>query len=364
MTVPLQRTNHYLLFIILSIVILYFGRPLLVPVVFGALFAMLMAPISRYLDKILLRSLSSLIATLIVATCMFLILWVAVWQFSAFLEDVPAIRERAENLVSAVELFIEDTFAISISNQRTFAKKLAISAGESVGVYAGQVVASLSSAGGWLVLSLIFTFLFLYQRERYETFFIRIFKNQEPERVRAIVHKISHVSEQYLLGRTYSILLLFFCYSVGLLLIGIKNAIVLAAVASLLTFVPYVGTIIGSFFPVIMAILTEDTYEPALWTAAVMIAMQAFDNYFVEPYVIGKEVNLSAMAVIFIIVAGGLIWGVAGAILFIPLLGIIKIICDHVESLQPYGYLIGDPDAMKPSRMRLWLHHFFRKRRT
>ena len=127
----------------------------------------------------------------------------------------------------------------------------------------GSVTSTVTS----VVLALLFTFLFLYNKERYESFFVRLFKEQESGEVKSIVAKISRVSEQYLLGRTYSIIILFICYTIGLLIIGIKNALLLAAVASLLTIIPYVGTIVGSIFPVVMAIVTEDSYQPALWTA-------------------------------------------------------------------------------------------------
>ncbi|HEX6891140.1 MAG TPA: AI-2E family transporter, partial [Chryseolinea sp.] len=160
---------------------------------------------------------------------------------------------------------------------------------------------------------------------------------------------------------SYSIVILFICYTIGLLIIGIKNALLLAAVASLLTIIPYAGTIVGSMFPVLMAIVTEDSYQPVIWTAILVIVIQAVDNYFIEPYVVGGEVNLSAMATIVIIVCGGLIWGIAGTILFIPLLGIIKIVCDHVEPLKPYGFLVGDPSGNKPSKIGSWISDLFKR---
>ncbi|HMG93995.1 MAG TPA: AI-2E family transporter, partial [Chryseolinea sp.] len=225
-----------------------------------------------------------------------------------------------------------------------------------------RMLGSMASTITSLVLSLLFTFLFLYNKERYESFFIRLFKEHDTSEVKSIVAKISQVSEQYLLGRTYSIVILFICYTIGLLIIGIKNALLLAAVASLLTIIPYAGTIVGSIFPVVMAIVTEDSYQPVIWTAVLMIVIQAVDNYFIEPYVVGGEVNLSAMATILTIVCGGLIWGVAGTILFIPLLGIIKILCDHVEPLKPYGFLVGDPAGNKPSKISAWVSKFFKKK--
>jgi predicted PurR-regulated permease PerM len=135
---------------------------------------------------------------------------------------------------------------------------------------------------------------------------------------------------------------------VGLLIIGIKYAILLGCIAALLTIIPYVGTLIGGLFPFMMAIVNEDSWTPALWVGGLMIFIQALDNYFIEPYVIGGEVNLSALATILAIVAGGFIWGVAGMFLFIPMLAITKIILDNVEKLRPLGFIISDPD--KPNR--------------
>lgn len=355
MEMQLQKANNYLLLAILVAVVLYFGQPVLIPLAFGALFAMLMAPLCRIMDKKMSRGLSSFICMMIVMVALLVILGVAAWQVASFVDDMPAIKERTEKFITSAQQFIQETFGVSPEKQKTIVQKQMSNVSEYAGAYAGKLLGSISSAAGWLVLSLIFTFLFLYNKERYEIFFVKIFKNNEPGHVKSIVKKISQVAEQYLLGRSYSILIMFVLYSIGLLIIGIKNALLLAAVASLLTFIPYVGTIIGSVFPVVMALVTEDSTSAAIWTAIVMVGIQAFDNYFIEPYVVGGEVNLSAFATIFIIVCGGLVWGIAGTILFIPLLAIVKIICDNVESLRPYGYLIGDPDGNKPSKLKAWI---------
>jgi len=363
MNVLLQNINRYLWLLVLLTVVFYFGQPVLIPLFSGALFAMLMAPLCRKMDKKMNRGMSSFVCTAIVMISILLILAVAAWQLASLVEDMPVVKERSEKLLTATEKFIQEKFSISPAKQESIVQKQLKSLGSSAGSYAGKMLGGITSSVAWLVLALLFTFLFLYNKERYESFFVKIFKNEEPARVKSIVEKISHVSERYLLGRSFSILILFVCYTTGLLIIGVKNALLLAAVASLLTIIPYAGTILGSIFPVVMAIITEDSFEPAIWTGVVMIVIQAIDNYFVEPYVVGGEVNLSAMATILIIVCGGLVWGVAGTILFIPLLGIMKIICDHVENLKPYGYLIGDPDANKPSKLKLWIQEKIGKKR-
>jgi predicted PurR-regulated permease PerM len=364
MNTILERTNLYLLLLVLVSVVLYFGQPLLTPLFLGALFAMLMAPLCRRLDKKMGRILSSMICTMIVLISMLIIVGVGAWQIAVFIEDIPQIRERSTELLGSIKQFVDEKFSISPERQENLVLRHLNTLKESASGYATKVLGSVTSTIASVVLSLLFTFLFLFNKERYESFFIRLFKGQDSGEVKSIVAKITRVSEQYLLGRTYSMVILFICYTIGLSIIGIKNALLLAAVASLLTIIPYVGTIIGSIFPVIMAIVTGDSYQPVIWTLILMICIQAADNYFIEPNVVGGEVNLSAIATIVTLVCGGLIWGIAGTILFIPLLGIIKIVCDHVEPLKPYAYLVGDPSGNKPSKIGLWMSDIFKKKRA
>jgi predicted PurR-regulated permease PerM len=152
-----------------------------------------------------------------------------------------------------------------------------------------------------------------------------------------------------------SVIILATLYSIALLLIGLENAILLAGIAALLTIIPYVGSTIGGMFPFVMALITEETATPALMVAGAIILIQTIDNYFIEPNVVGGEVNLSALTSILSIIVGGVIWGVAGMILFIPMVGILKIIFDHVESLKPLGYVIGDGNEREPSRIKTWI---------
>jgi predicted PurR-regulated permease PerM len=358
----LQRINQYLLFGALLVIVLYYGKTVLIPIVFAALLAMLMAPICRKLDSWgVHRALSSLVCILILLVTLTGVLAIVVAQVRSFSQDIPQIEEKTNELVSQVEKYIQDKFDVPPEKQESFFKEQIKSLGKSAGSYAGNIVSRVTSTIANLLLTLVYTFLFLYSKEKYETFFVKLYKEEEPAKVKAIVHQISEVSQQYLRGRVLSILVIMVMYSAGLLLIGIKNAILLAGIAALLTIIPYVGSVLGGLFPVLMALVTEDTVQPALWAGAVLIFIQAMDNYFIEPKIVGGEVNLSALATILILVIGGIIWGAVGMILFIPMLGVAKIVFDHVENLKPFGYLIGDPENRKQSRLKMWFKEKFGK---
>jgi predicted PurR-regulated permease PerM len=360
-----NRVNQYLWLVILLFIVLYYGKVILIPLVFAAMLAMLMAPVCRRLDGWgVHRGASSFICIFILMVVLSGVLVVVIAEIYSFADEFPMIEKKANGLLSKTQDFVEANFGVEPERQVAIVKDQIKSFGKSAGTYAGKLVAGLTSTVAGLLITLVLTFLFLFNKERYETFILKLYKEEETAEVKKIVKEISTVAQKYLTGRATSILILFGLYSVGLLIVGVKNAILLAGIAALLTIVPYIGSTLGGAFPFMMALVTEDSFQPALGVAGVIIFIQAMDNYFIEPNIVGGEVALSAQASILTIIVGGLIWGVAGMILFIPILGILKIIFDHVEPLKPLGYIIGDPDANKPSKLKMWIMDKFGKKRN
>lgn len=349
------RVNQYLLFLILLAAVLYFSRPLLIPVIFAALLAMLMAPICRKLDAFgFHRALSSLACILILLAFLVGVGLIIKSQFSAFAKDVTLIEKKGREFIGEAQQYIEKQVGVSEKKQDEMVKKQTQDAGNAAGALAAKILAGLTAMIAGIAITLVFTFLLLYGKEKYQTFFLKLYKDQDQKEVRRIIDEISTVSQKYLTGRVMSITIIAILYAIGLLIVGIKNALLLAGIAALMTLVPFVGTTLGGLFAVAMAIVTEDSMQPAVLAAVVMFVIQTIDNYFIEPNVVGGEVNLSALFSILSVIAGGLIWGVAGMILFLPILGIVKIVCDHVESLRPIGYLVGDPNGKRTSRLSEW----------
>jgi predicted PurR-regulated permease PerM len=90
--------------------------------------------------------------------------------------------------------------------------------------------------------------------------------------------------------------------------------------------------------------------------------VQFFQSYILEPLVVGAEVNINPLFTIIIIVVGEMVWGVGGMVLAIPMLGIVKIICDHIEPLKPYGFLIGEEKKKKNSGIVDKIKGMFKKK--
>ncbi|MGN6436932.1 MAG: AI-2E family transporter [Agriterribacter sp.] len=347
------RINQALLMPILATVILYFGKPVLIPLFFSILLAMLMAPVCRRLDeKKFPRWLSCAVCIAILLVTFLLLIAIIVMQLSDFLKDLNLIEQKTGEIWTSVKQQIEAWFNISPQEQEAMVQNQMTEIKKSPAFGIGKVAGGITGILAGLAIVLVFTFLLLYHKEKYERFFLKLYAGQNKEEVKEVLTQITHVSQKYLTGRILSMLFLFVLYAIALLIIGIKNALLLAAIASLLTVVPYLGPIVGGLFPFMTALVTEDSLQPALWVLISLIVIQTIDNYLVEPNVIGGEVSLTALSTIIAIFLGGIIWGIAGMILFIPMLSIAKIIFDHVEKLKPYGYVVGD-DGESPSHKLL-----------
>ena len=350
-----QRVNQYLFFFILLIVVMYFGKAFLVPIVFASLLAMLMAPMCRRFEGWgFNRAFSTIACILILLAVIAGVALIVSTQISTFAENISQIQAKGTELLQQAQLWIQEQIGMSPQEQDEVVKKETEKSAQSGGPsLAARILAGIISTLTGIVLTLVITFLMIYNKEQFENFFLRLYEDKDKEKVKTVVSQISQVSQKYLTGRAMSVLIIACLYSAGLLLVGVKNAVLLSGIAALLTVIPYLGTVLGGLFPVLMGLLTQDI-QTALGAGVVMISVQTIDNYFIEPNVVGGEVNLNALWSILSIIAGGMIWGVSGMIVFLPLFGIIKIICDHVEALKPIAYLMGESGGQKPSRLREW----------
>jgi predicted PurR-regulated permease PerM len=353
--ITLKQVNRYLLLTFLVTVILYFGKPVLVPVCFAIFFAMLFTPMSNRMEKAgMRRGVSATISVLVIIVAVAGIGMLVYMQGRKLAEQFPEIEKKSQAFMHKTQDFISLKLNVPENRQDEMINKQLKSAFESSGKMFKDFVSGFVGWVGMAVIVLIFTFLFLFQREKYEAFFVQVSGGDtHPDEARKLIGRIATVAQSYLTGRVLSILIFTVLFTAGFLIVGLESAFLLAFIAALLTIIPYVGSIIGGLFPFAVALVTEDSTNAAIGALAVVIIIQGIDNYFIEPYIIGGEVNISAFFTILILLVGGLLWGVAGMILFLPMLGVAKIIFDAVPSLKAYGYLVGDQEQEKASG-RIW----------
>jgi predicted PurR-regulated permease PerM len=98
-----------------------------------------------------------------------------------------------------------------------------------------------------------------------------------------------------------------------------------------------------------VALATKSSPAYALYIMVIYYIIQLFDNNYIVPKIVASKVKINALFSIMVVLAGNLLWGISGMFLSIPLLAIVKLICDHIEPLKPWGFLLGDsmPSILK-----------------
>lgn len=357
-SISIYRLNAILLLFILSTIVLYYGKPFLVPLLFSILFAMLLLPVCRWLEsKGVGRIGSTLVGILIILAGLAGLVAIIVGQGSSLAEDLPEMQVKAQRIIDDTQQWIESNYGISPKEQLQYAKKAIGNISQSGGTMFKNVFSGLFGFLLSLVLVLLYFFFIMWKREKYKEFVLKLVKDENREKVSAELHKISRVSGRYLIGRLISMAFLAIVYMIGFTIVGLPNSLLLALIAVLPTIVPYIGAYIGGFFPMAIALISG-TPEMVLPTFIILITAQTIDNNIIEPLVEGEVMDISPIFTIIAIVLGELIWGIAGMVLFIPIFAIIKIVCDHIPSLHPYSFLLNN-DVQEPKwinvlKKKLW----------
>lgn len=341
-SISLNRLNSVLLLAILSVVILYFGKPFLVPLLFAIFFCMLLSPICDKLEKWGLgRIASTLIGMLIIILVIGGIISIIVGEADRISDDIPTMKTRAEEMVTSIQIWIEQKYNIDPKQQADYINKTLNNLSESGGRFFNDIVSWLMGMLTGFVLILLYFFFFMWKRDKYREFFLKLVYENNRKEAGQQLDKISRVSARYLIGRLISMIFLLIIYIIGFNAIGLPNAFLMALIAVLPTIIPYIGAFVGGFFPIAMSLIggSPDLFWPTLIILAIA---QAIDNNIIEPLAEGESMDMSPVFTIIAIVVGELIWGVAGMILFIPMFAILKIICDHIPALYPYSYLMAN----------------------
>ncbi|QMU29319.1 AI-2E family transporter [Adhaeribacter radiodurans] len=335
------------LVVILTSIILYYGRIFLIPLAFAIFFAMMLLPVSRKLEKWGIKRIpATLLCIVVVLLFMAGIVFVVAAQASSISQDWPQIQKKLQQMVDTGQQYIQQQFGVAPHEQIEFVKSQISKFSQSFNKFStGLVSGSLGMLSGF-ALTLIYFFFLMWKREKYEEFFLKLTNRENQPAAKQKLRAITKVASGYLVARLLSMLFLAIFYAVGFSIIGLKNALLISLVAVLPTIVPYIGSFVGGVFPLMMALVSGSS-GMILPIVIILIIAQVIDNNIIEPLVEGNSLNLSPIITIVAIVLGELVWGIAGMILFIPLFAILRIVCDHIPALQPYGFLLRN-DVKEP----------------
>lgn len=330
--------------------IFYVGKGVIVPVLMALLFAILIRPISVFMQRRMRFSnvLASMITVLLFVIIILGILTFISWQIGGFSKDWATIERNITLHLANLQDFLKETFGFDENEQMEY---LTNATSESKSTITGMVtnfILSFSDTIFNLFMIPIYIFLFLLYQNTFITFLAKLVGKDNQEVLKKILYDIKTAVQSYLFGVLIQITAIAVLTAIGLTIVGVEHAILLGAITGLLGLIPYLGNVLAGLITIFATLTGSPDLSLILQVLIVTTIVQLIDNNITVPLVVSSKVKINAFTSIIGIFIGGMLAGIAGMFLAIPILAILKVILDNVPSLSPWGYLMGDETPKTP----------------
>ncbi len=334
----------------LALWLLWIGSDVFVPLLFSLFFAILLNPMSNWFNrKKVPRVLAIALALLVGLLLLSGVIALLVFQFKMFAQDTSDLKGKFDLISTNLINWCARTFNQKPDAVKAWLANMESETGKSLLQGLGGTIATFGNIMITVFVVPVYVFLLLYYKPLLLEFIARIFPKDYHRTVSEVLLSVNSILKNYLFGLLIEAAIVAALNSVGLLAIGVKYAVLLGITGAILNFLPYIGGIIAVALPVFIAILTLSPVS-ALLVVVLYAVIQFVDNHYLVPYVVASRVRINAIICIIVVIAGGLLWGVAGMFMAIPLIALVKVVCDHIEELKPLGFLMGDtmPETTSP----------------
>jgi predicted PurR-regulated permease PerM len=266
--------------------------------------------------------------------------WLLVMEFTSLFGSFPDVASRLSKVFPDLKRSIEESAGISVAAQNEWLKNLSASLQRNLGGLLQNIFNTTFSTILMLVLAPIYAALFLYHRGVFGRFMNLMAGPEHHEQLTQILHKSIYSYYKYVKGNFYVYCIVGALNSIVLLALGIPHAIFYGMVSSFMMVIPYIGIFISASIPVYIAFITKDS----MWYPTIIVLLFVFIQYLesnvIFPRVVGDQLNLSTYATLIAAIGGAVFWGIAGMVLIVPFLAILKIVSDYVPEWKALNLLL------------------------
>lgn len=328
--------------------------PVLTPFVVAALLAWLGEPLVVRIER---GGRSRTTGVLLVFTLMSAVLLLALVLLVPLIERQVAqlvnwLPQLGQWVVGTVVPWLEQRFKLDLEGYFDPSQLITLVKGhwQQAGGIAASVFGSVSKSGlavlGWAAnLALIPVVTFYFMRDGSDM--LERLRMLLPRPIEPVVVALARESDQvlggFVRGQLSVMISLGMIYGFGLTLVGVDLGILIGLVAGLVSFVPYLGAIVGVGAAVIATLVQHGDWMHLLLVLAVFGVGQTLESFLLTPWLVGDKIGLHPVAVIFAIMAGGKLFGFLGVLLALPVAAVSMVLLRYVHSRYTTSGLYGAP---------------------
>lgn len=324
-------------------VLLHLGKTLIIPLGFSFFIGLILYPICSSLEKKGFNR--GLAIGLPLGLLVLLVSGLGYLVFALFLElsyDLVNLEPKLIEAFDQMTLFLSETIGISAEKQSEMFLNFLNNAGSKLLNASGLALNMITSGAFFVIMVSIFSYLLLLYRNKLIDTLFNAFPKLNQLSVEESLHDAVHSYYRYIKGMSLVYLSVGLLNSIGLAMIGVPHPFLFGFVASILTIIPYIGIMIASLLPITAAWVAFDSAWYPLAVVGWFIVVQTLEAYFIFPFLVGKMIKINALVMFLTIILGGLLWGAAGMILFIPLISMIKLLAHKSEKYRFVAEFLGD----------------------
>ncbi len=343
-TTPFPQKLAYILICCLAIgYIAVIASEIIISLLFALLISILLLPVAQRFERKLKfgRGTASFFALILFVAGFALVLYLIGSQISSLSNDWPLFQNQLHASLTDLQNWIALTFHLDLQKQQAYinnATSKALSSGSSI---VGSTLLSVSSILLFIVLTLIYAFFLLLYRRVLLKFLIALVNDESNVVVYDVVSNIQLVIRKYILGLLLEMLIVASLCWLSFGILGIKYFILLGLITALFNIVPYVGIFTALLLSALITFATTGASTHLLLVIITIICVHLIDSNFLLPFIVGSKVSINAMVTVIGVVAGEKLWGIPGMFLSVPVIAMLKIICDRIEALKPWAILLG-----------------------
>jgi predicted PurR-regulated permease PerM len=373
-----QASYPTLVGVVAAVAALYFGRDIFIPLAIAVLLTFALAPVVSWLRKLRIPRPAAVVSVVVAAfASMFLFAAVVGTQLGNLAENLPlyqsnieakmqAIKDAnvGEGVFSRVSKLLErldrqigedrpPTGGDHLDQQKEGVAPLPVEVIEPkpqplqvLQTVIGPLVEPLATSG---IIVVVVIFMLL-KREDLRDRFIRLVGASDLHRTTEALQDAGRRVGQYLLMQLIVNIAYAVPIGIGLWIIGVPNAPLWALLALVLRFVPYIGPVIASIFPLALALAVDSGWTMVLWTAALFIVLELVSNNVVEPWLYGSRTGLSPLAIIVAAIFWTWLWGPLGLLLSTPLTVCLVVLGRHVPQFEFLDVVFGNEPVLEPHK--------------
>lgn len=334
--------------LVFTSLVLYFGKTLFIPLSFSLLISFILYPICKAIEKKgvnkgIAIAISFLVLTLILGAILYLLFY----QVMAFAQEWQALRTKLIETITQLSLFLADKFDFSAEKQIEFLKNAVNNSGSQTFSLIKSTAYSFSESLYFLLMIPVFSALLLYHRQLLSNVLYQMFPADKKGIIHEILIETIHEYYNFIKGMLVVYLIVGILNSIGLLIIGVPHPFLFGFIASILTFIPYIGIMISSLLPITVSWITFNSIWYPIGVILVFSIVQILEAYIIFPFAVGNRLKINTFVIIVMVIIGGVLWGAAGMILFIPFTSIVKLIADRTARLKTLSILLSDGTLTK-----------------